>query len=117
MPNAQVVVRGYQPSDEQAVLALAPRLKIGVAPWRDPDAVGQAVTGWIRASLDRHRDDDRHVLVASAGDQILGVVTVAERRHFTMMVLVAGLFYPALSDRSIQKAIDAMRESEPAPSG
>ena len=32
-----------------------------------------------------------------------------------MMVLVAGLFYPALSDHSIQKAIDAMRESESLP--
>ena len=59
MPNAQVVVRGYEPSDEHAVLALAPQLRIGVAPWRDPDAVGQSVAGWVRDSLDHHRYDDR----------------------------------------------------------
>ena len=86
MPNTPALVRSYEPSDQQAVLALAPRLRFGVALWRDPDAVGQSVAGWVRDSLDRHRDDDRAVLVASAGGQIVGVVTVAERQHFTGQV-------------------------------
>ncbi|MFG1928996.1 GNAT family N-acetyltransferase [Cryptosporangium sp. NPDC048952] len=83
MPDLHVTVRPYQPADRQAVLALAPRLAIGVAPWRAPSAVGSAVAGWIQDSLD-HRDDPGHAVhVAVAENEVLGVVTVGERRHFT----------------------------------
>ncbi|MFG1924634.1 GNAT family N-acetyltransferase [Cryptosporangium sp. NPDC048952] len=83
MSNVQVVVRRYLPEDREAVLWLAPRLRIGVASWRDPAAVSSAVAGWIEESLDRSGDADRAVHVAVAADEILGVVTTAHRRHFT----------------------------------
>jgi hypothetical protein len=38
-----MVVRGYEPGDRDALLALAGRLVIGVAPWRDAQAVSDAV--------------------------------------------------------------------------
>jgi len=67
-------------------VALAPRLTIGVAAWRDPEAVREAVTGWVRDSLDGAGSDDRAVFVATSGDAVVGLVTVASRTHFTSEV-------------------------------
>ena len=44
-------LRAADTSDEDALPALAPRLQIGVAPWRDHDAVGETIRSWITASL------------------------------------------------------------------
>ena len=82
MPDA-VGVRRYLPSDREAALLLAPRLQTGVAPWRDARAVREAVTGWIEASLGSAGTDDHEVFVAHLGEDVVGLVTVAERRHFT----------------------------------
>ena len=76
-------VRPYQPPDRDAVQKLGHRLTEGVAPWRDPAQVSDAVAGWVRDSLDPATSDDRTVLVASDGDQVLGFVTVTEQRHWT----------------------------------
>jgi ribosomal protein S18 acetylase RimI-like enzyme len=83
MADAHVFIRPYQPSDRPAALSLAPRLETGVASWRDAAAVRRAVAGWVRASLDNHDADGREVLVAVVGGELAGLVTVAERRHFT----------------------------------
>ena len=64
-------------------MLLAPRLVIGVAPWRDAEAVRRAVAGWVEASLDNAGAPDRAVWVAQAGEEVVGLVTAAERRHFT----------------------------------
>jgi ribosomal protein S18 acetylase RimI-like enzyme len=77
-----IVVRRCRTEDHAAVLALAPRLTIGVAPWRDPDAVREAVTGWIRDSLAQADTHNHAVLVAQSQDVIVGVVTIGTRRHF-----------------------------------
>ncbi len=78
-----VRIRRYQPADRGAVMALATRLMIGVAPWRDPDAVHRAVTAWVRDSLGACDADDRAVFVAEHDGGVVGVVTVGRRRHFT----------------------------------
>jgi ribosomal protein S18 acetylase RimI-like enzyme len=78
-----IVVRPCRTEDHAAVLALAPRLTIGVAPWRDPDAVREAVTGWVRDSLAQAGTPHRAVLVAQRRDMIVGVATIGTRRHFT----------------------------------
>jgi len=64
-------------------MLLAPRLVIGVAPWRDAEAVRRAVAGWVEGSLDNAGAPDRAVWVAQAGEEVVGLVTAAERRHFT----------------------------------
>ena len=77
-------VRPYRASDRAAVLALAPRLTVGVASWRDPHAVAKAVAGWVRDSLDRADTDDTAVFVAEDGSgRLVGAVSVTERDHFT----------------------------------
>jgi ribosomal protein S18 acetylase RimI-like enzyme len=80
--DESITIREYASPDRDAVMALAPRLAEGVAPWRDPAAVLAAVTGWVRDSLDHADADDRAVRVAARGSKLVGVVTVATRRHF-----------------------------------
>jgi GNAT superfamily N-acetyltransferase len=77
-----VQVREYTEADKQDVLALAPRLQEGVAPWRDPDAVVRAVTGWVSGSLDAFAAEDRAVFVAEVENGLAGFVTVGTQVHF-----------------------------------
>ncbi|WP_170153813.1 GNAT family N-acetyltransferase [Actinoplanes italicus] len=83
MSDAVVRIRPYEPSDRESAVLLATRLETGVAGWRDNGAVRGAVIGWIASSLDNAAADGRDVFVASAGGEVVGLVTVAERTHFT----------------------------------
>jgi ribosomal protein S18 acetylase RimI-like enzyme len=76
-------VRPYASSDREGVLALAPRLTEGVAAWRDPEAVLDAVVGWVRDSIDTGGDPDHLVLVAEIDGRVAGFVTAVERRHWS----------------------------------
>ncbi len=80
--TASVAVRPAAPSDREAVLALAPRLTEGVAAWRDADAVGSAVRGWVEESLATAGSDDSTVLVAETGAEVAGFCSVAVREHW-----------------------------------
>jgi ribosomal protein S18 acetylase RimI-like enzyme len=81
--RATIRVRPYRPGDRAQVLALAPRLTEGVAPWRDSGAVLTAVNGWVQDSIDALSQPGHAVCVATDGTTIAGVVTVGERNHFT----------------------------------
>jgi ribosomal protein S18 acetylase RimI-like enzyme len=83
MNDPTVSIRPYRPEDRPAAMSLASRLEIGVAAWRDPEAVRDAVTEWVCDSLDGAGTDDRGVLVAISNDSLVGIVTVAQRQHFT----------------------------------
>ena len=87
MADHQLVeIRLVQPGDHAQVLALAPRLAEGGAPWRDPKAVRHAACGWIESSLDTTSQPDHAVYVAIADERVAGVVTICERKHFTGQV-------------------------------
>ncbi|BCJ38349.1 GNAT family acetyltransferase [Actinocatenispora thailandica] len=77
MPD--LVIRPYRAADADAVLALAPRLTEGVAPWRDPAAVREAVRGWVADAI----DGAEPVWVAVLAGRVVGFVHAGERRHFT----------------------------------
>src|SRR3982751_3264399 len=64
-------------------MALAGRLVIGVAPWRDPAAVQRAVLGWVDNSLNALADAGRGAFVAVADTGVVGLVTLGTRTHFT----------------------------------
>lgn len=72
--------------DERAVLALADRLTVGVAPWRDAAAVARTVRSWVADALtDALSAAGRStspVWVARAGGEVVGFVHVGTREHW-----------------------------------
>ena len=82
-PAALTRIRPFQPGDHDQVVALASRLTEGVAPWRDLAAVRRAAQDWVTTSIDTAEQPDHAVYVAIAGEEVVGVVTVRERLHFT----------------------------------
>ncbi|SEM16222.1 GNAT family N-acetyltransferase [Streptacidiphilus jiangxiensis] len=78
MDTLDLVIRPAGPDDRAAVLALAPRLTEGVAPWRDQEAALRTARGWLSGSL-----DDGAMFVAEGAGEVLGVVSVAVQTHWT----------------------------------
>jgi ribosomal protein S18 acetylase RimI-like enzyme len=76
-------IRPVSPADHPAVLALSPRLTIGAASWRGPDRIAAAARGWIEAALASAGQDGHAVLVAVLDGQVAGMISLAEREHFT----------------------------------
>lgn len=52
MSTEGIVIRTGTEADRNAVLALAPRLTVGVAPWRDQAKALAAGCRWLEGSLD-----------------------------------------------------------------
>lgn len=77
-----VVIRALAADDHDAVLALADRLTEGVAAWRAPELVLEAVRSWVMEDLARE-GDDRMMYVAADDSGVVGVVSVAESAHWT----------------------------------
>ena len=76
-------VRRFEAADHSAVLALAPRLTEGVAPWRPRELVLSAVTGWVVEALQRAGEPRRLVLVADLDGTVVGFVAGEERAHWS----------------------------------
>jgi len=81
--TAPARIRPFRPRDRSQVLALAPRLTEGAAPWRDPAAVRRAAQNWIQTSIGTVGQPGHAVYVAIAGGQVVGVVSIREQTHFT----------------------------------
>jgi ribosomal protein S18 acetylase RimI-like enzyme len=76
-------VRRFRQGDREAVLALAPRLAEGVAPWRRREAVLAKVVGWVTEALARAEEPGRFVFVAEARGEVVGFVAGEERDHWS----------------------------------
>lgn len=76
-------IRPARKEDYPALLALSPRLTTGAAPWRDPEKFAAAARGWIESSLASASEEGRAVMVALLDGRVAGLVSLAERRHFT----------------------------------
>jgi ribosomal protein S18 acetylase RimI-like enzyme len=80
-----IVIRPVSAADRDQVLAFAPRLTEGVAPWRDQDGVLQAARDWLTGSMES-ADRERaamFVAVDQSSDRVVGVVSVSRSRHFS----------------------------------
>ncbi|MDJ0767541.1 MAG: GNAT family N-acetyltransferase [Ilumatobacter sp.] len=73
-------IRPFEPEDRSAVEALAVRLQTGMAPWRDPTALQQAVLGWIASAC--AEDSDSDALVAEVDASVVGFVSLSSMPHF-----------------------------------
>ena len=83
MDDTNIRVRPGRDDDQAGILALAPRLAEGVAPWRDQAEALLAGRCWLEESLDAAKTGDGAVLVAADADGIAGVISVRASTHFT----------------------------------
>lgn len=82
-------IRSYQPVDREFVLSLAPRLVLGIQPWRDPRKMEATMRGYIIESIESVESIEENVLEAAvfiAEDDLgerLGFATVERNTNFT----------------------------------
>jgi GNAT superfamily N-acetyltransferase len=76
-------VRPYTPDDADFVLQLAPRLVVGIPPWRDAERWLAAVQGWLSGSIARFGSDTMIFIAEDNLGERLGAATVTHQRHFT----------------------------------
>ena len=90
MDISDIVIRPAADGDKEAILALGPRLAIGIAPWRNQAEALAVGRRWLEDSTAAAAAGDGTVLVAidnskrrgRAGD-VVGVITISPSRHFT----------------------------------
>ena len=76
-------VRPYGAADREAVLCLASRLAVGIAPWRDPDAMRRAARSWVEGSIERIGPDAAVLVAEDPTGECAGFISVARETHFT----------------------------------
>jgi ribosomal protein S18 acetylase RimI-like enzyme len=81
--GTSIQVRAFAPADRQSVLDLAPRLTVGMAPWRDSAASLAAARGWVESSLARIGPDQAVFVATDAENRCLGFISVGRSRHFS----------------------------------
>lgn len=75
-------IRPYQPPDHTALLALAGRLAIGIAPWRSEAGMRSAARNWVETSISKI-GPEHAVFVAEQDGAVLRFASVARETAFT----------------------------------
>lgn len=78
-----VRVRPYVPADREFVLSLAPRLAIGIPPWRDPQKMIVTAQSWIAGSIEQQGKRTMIFVAENEQGERLGFATVSHSTHFT----------------------------------
>lgn len=76
-------VRPYVPTDREFVLSLAPRLAIGIPPWRDVQQWIETARGWITVSIEQHGNNSMVFVAEDEHGNRLGFASVSHDTHFT----------------------------------
>lgn len=76
-------IRPAQASDRAFMEGLAPRLAIGIAPWRDVEAMTATARRWLVSDLERIGPDAAVFLAETQEGRPIGAVAVARSQHFT----------------------------------
>ncbi len=76
-------VRPYVPSDRAFVLSLAPRLSIGMQPWRDLKLWLMTVESWLTESINQYGDKTMVLIAEDEQGEPFGFATVSHSTHFT----------------------------------
>jgi GNAT superfamily N-acetyltransferase len=76
-------VRAYEAADRMFVLSLAPRLLIGMPPWRDPQLWLTAFQNWMTVSIDQHGQATMVFVAENDHGEGLGFATLSHATHFT----------------------------------
>jgi ribosomal protein S18 acetylase RimI-like enzyme len=78
-----VHVRPFVPADRDFVLSLAPRLAVGMQPWRDRRLWLATVQGWLEESIAQHGGKTMVWIAEDEAGERLGFATVSHSTHFT----------------------------------
>ena len=78
-----IQVRPYVPDDREFVLSLAPRLAIGIPPWRDTQKMIATAHDWITGSIEQHGKKTMVFVAEHEQGERLGFATVSHSTHFT----------------------------------
>jgi ribosomal protein S18 acetylase RimI-like enzyme len=76
-------VRQYTLADRDFVLSLAPRLAIGMQPWRDLQLWLTTVESWLIESINQHNQKTMVLIAQDELGERLGFATVSHSTHFT----------------------------------
>jgi GNAT superfamily N-acetyltransferase len=76
-------IRPANSTDRAFLEHLAPRLTVGLASWRDKDAMLATARHWLLADLDRMGHDCAVFIVESPIGEPVGAATIARSQHFT----------------------------------
>jgi GNAT superfamily N-acetyltransferase len=76
-------IRPYHSEDREAVLALASRLVVGIAPWRSPEGMVVAARRWVEESIAGIGPVCAVFVAECEEGTIVGFATVARRIEFT----------------------------------
>ena len=76
-------VRPYIPTDHTFVLNLAPRLAIGMQPWRDLQFWLTTVESWLTESINQHNQKTMVFIAEDEQGERFGFATVSQSTHFT----------------------------------
>ena len=78
-----VSIRAYDDRDHDAVMALADRLTVGAATFRDRDRWLAVVRGWVAESVAAVDSAGHALLVAEDEGDVVGFAGLSTRTHFT----------------------------------
>src|SRR5579863_10486031 len=76
-------VRPYVPDDAAFVLHLAPRLVIGIPPWRDSESWLATAQDWLTGSIAGFGKETMIFIAEDSQGERLGAATVSHHQHFT----------------------------------
>jgi ribosomal protein S18 acetylase RimI-like enzyme len=76
-------IRPYREQDRAAVLELAGRLAVGIAPWRSAEGMAAAARNWVEASIAGIGPEHAVFVAAGHDGTVLGFGSVARQVEFT----------------------------------
>lgn len=76
-------VRPFVPEDRAFVLSLAPRLAIGMQPWRDRQMWLNTIESWLNESMNQHGQKTMIFVAEQETGEQVGFATVSHSAHFT----------------------------------
>jgi GNAT superfamily N-acetyltransferase len=80
---ASIQVRLYMPTDREFLLSLAPRLSIGIAPWRNREAMETAMRQFIINGIEQHPTQTIVFVAVNQQGHQLGFASVSHAKNFT----------------------------------
>lgn len=78
-----ISTRPYKPTDREFVLSIAPRLTIGMRPWRNRTQWLKAVEGWLTSSVEAHPTETVVIVALNEQGERIGLASVTSNEHFT----------------------------------